>query len=267
MLWEGCWLVEVPIMPGPMRAILDSLREISVLPPGLDEMKIDRPTTNSDCHEGAYAVRFEERQVENIRSPVDRPAFERIGMVYQLLDTVYTNTLSPWVQAAGTPIAAAMLEWFHPMRLGRHMFGSSCVPMTLDVRALAAAIRKDRHRVSGMESCRQQAVVPLGERRHHADEERSLRRRRSHRAVPCDAAKDAPESLVGGRLQCHCLPIAADVLYPFLLGPSIAALAMSGSSALVAINAPMLKRTKLTGIREPGATASAPTPISAQAMS
>jgi Cu2+-exporting ATPase len=43
-------------------------------------------------------------------------------------------------------------------------------------------------------------------------------------------------------------PLAAGVLYPFLLGPSIAALAMSGSSALVAINALLLKRTKLTGI-------------------
>ena len=47
-------------------------------------------------------------------------------------------------------------------------------------------------------------------------------------------------------------PLAAGVLYPFVLGPSIAALAMSGSSALVAINALMLKRTKLTGIRRPG---------------
>ena len=44
-------------------------------------------------------------------------------------------------------------------------------------------------------------------------------------------------------------PLAAGVLYPVLLSPSIAALAMSGSSALVAINALMLKRTRLTGIR------------------
>ena len=50
-------------------------------------------------------------------------------------------------------------------------------------------------------------------------------------------------------------PLAAGVLYPFLLGPSIAALAMSGSSALVAINALMLKRTKLTGIRRQAAAA------------
>ena len=53
-------------------------------------------------------------------------------------------------------------------------------------------------------------------------------------------------------------PLAAGVLYPFLLGPSIAAIAMSGSSALVAINALMLKRTRLTGIKVQGASKPAP---------
>ncbi len=43
-------------------------------------------------------------------------------------------------------------------------------------------------------------------------------------------------------------PLAAGVLYPFVLSPEIAALSMSGSSAVVAINALMLKRTKLAGI-------------------
>jgi Cu2+-exporting ATPase len=43
-------------------------------------------------------------------------------------------------------------------------------------------------------------------------------------------------------------PLAAGVLYPVLLSPEIAALAMSGSSALVAVNALMLKRTRLEGI-------------------
>ena len=43
-------------------------------------------------------------------------------------------------------------------------------------------------------------------------------------------------------------PLAAGVVYPFTLSPEIAALAMSGSSALVAINALMLKRTRLAGI-------------------
>ncbi|MBU2167950.1 MAG: heavy metal translocating P-type ATPase [Alphaproteobacteria bacterium] len=60
-------------------------------------------------------------------------------------------------------------------------------------------------------------------------------------------------------------PLAAGVLYPFLLGPSIAAIAMSGSSALVAINALMLKRTKLTGIHRPGEAPAASTSATAGA--
>ncbi len=44
-------------------------------------------------------------------------------------------------------------------------------------------------------------------------------------------------------------PLAAGVFYPFTLSPEVAALSMSGSSALVAINALLLKRTKLAGIR------------------
>ena len=50
-------------------------------------------------------------------------------------------------------------------------------------------------------------------------------------------------------------PLAAGVLFPFLLGPAIAALAMSGSTAVVAINALLLKRTKLAGIHRPGGEA------------
>ena len=44
-------------------------------------------------------------------------------------------------------------------------------------------------------------------------------------------------------------PVAAGVFYPFTLSPELAALSMSGSSAVVAINALMLKRTKLAGIK------------------
>ena len=52
-------------------------------------------------------------------------------------------------------------------------------------------------------------------------------------------------------------PLAAGVLYPVVLSPEIAALAMSGSSALVAVNALMLKRTRLEGIA-PASKANAP---------
>ena len=58
-------------------------------------------------------------------------------------------------------------------------------------------------------------------------------------------------------------PLAAGVLYPVLLSPEIAALAMSGSSALVAINALMLKRTRLAGISRSGMTATPATRLEA----
>ena len=44
-------------------------------------------------------------------------------------------------------------------------------------------------------------------------------------------------------------PLAAGVFYPFVLSPEVAALSMSGSTLVVAINALMLKRTKLAGIK------------------
>ncbi len=50
-------------------------------------------------------------------------------------------------------------------------------------------------------------------------------------------------------------PLAAGVLYPFVLSPAAAALLMSGSTLIVAINALMLKRTKLAGIPQPGKNA------------
>lgn len=46
-------------------------------------------------------------------------------------------------------------------------------------------------------------------------------------------------------------PAAAGVFYPLVISPEVAALAMSGSSALVAVNALLLKRTRLEGIRGP----------------
>ncbi len=53
-------------------------------------------------------------------------------------------------------------------------------------------------------------------------------------------------------------PLAAGVLYPFVLSPEVAALSMSGSTLIVAINALLLKRVKLAGIKQ--GTKAAPPP-------
>ena len=53
-------------------------------------------------------------------------------------------------------------------------------------------------------------------------------------------------------------PLAAGVLYPFVLSPEVAALSMSGSTLVVAINALLLKRTKLAGINKAPARGAPP---------
>lgn len=66
-------------------------------------------------------------------------------------------------------------------------------------------------------------------------------------------------------------PLAAGVLYPFVLSPEIAALSMSGSSVIVAVNALLLRRLKLQDAPNPGEdslqTASHESPSSTSASS
>ena len=50
-------------------------------------------------------------------------------------------------------------------------------------------------------------------------------------------------------------PLAAGVFYPFVISPEVAALSMSGSSVLVAVNALLLKFARLEGIVRPAANA------------
>ena len=47
-------------------------------------------------------------------------------------------------------------------------------------------------------------------------------------------------------------PLAAGLYYPFTLSPEVAARSMAGSSAVLAVNALMLKRTKLADIKQVG---------------
>ena len=60
------------------RAILENLAEIEALAPGLYEMKIDNPTGDPDCERDQYSVRFEPRNVEDMRFDYPRKAFERV---------------------------------------------------------------------------------------------------------------------------------------------------------------------------------------------
>ncbi len=126
------------------RAILESLDEVEALAPGLYEMQIDNPTGNPDCHKPEYAVRFEERKVEDLDIPPQDEAFERVRTVSEANEAFYKTFVSPWVQAAANPWLAASLRWLHPMRTTRYMFSEAFNPWMRGVSILADAVAKNR---------------------------------------------------------------------------------------------------------------------------
>jgi hypothetical protein len=130
-------------------AILASLPQISALAPGLYEMKIDNASIEADLRkDSSYVVRFEERGIEDIEFPVDRKAYRRVQEVSERLDGLYSAFPSKWVQAATTPLTSMLLEWLHPMRASRFMFGSAFNPFMYGLASVAATLRADRHPVS-----------------------------------------------------------------------------------------------------------------------
>lgn len=126
------------------RAILESLHQLDSLEPGLYEMKIDNPTGDPDCHKPQYQVRFEERQVEDIRCDYPRDAFERVRQLSESNTALYKTFVSPWVQALTTPWSAELLRTLHPARTERLLFSGHFNPWLKAMAGQAAQMREHR---------------------------------------------------------------------------------------------------------------------------
>jgi Protein of unknown function (DUF3141) len=126
------------------RAILESLDEIEALAPGLYEMKIDNPSGDPDCHKPQYAVRFEERKLEDLEIPPQSEAFERVRDASEFNESIYKTFVSPWVQVAANPWTAEMMKWMHPMRASRYLFSEAFNPWMRGVAMLADAVAEKR---------------------------------------------------------------------------------------------------------------------------
>jgi pimeloyl-ACP methyl ester carboxylesterase len=126
------------------RAILESLRDVEALAPGLYKMKISNPTGDPDCCKPYYSVAFEERRVEDLIFDYPRKEFERVRQVSDINEALYRTFVSPWVQAAATPWSAAIMKWLHPMRTSRYLMSERFSPWMYPVAAMAELVRKNR---------------------------------------------------------------------------------------------------------------------------
>lgn len=126
------------------RAILESLDEIEALAPGLYEMKIDNPTGDPDCHKPAFAVRFEPREVADIKVPHPTETLAKVARVSEINETAYDLFVGPWLRAGATPASADMIRAMHPMRWSRLMFSDRYNPWMAMVREQAETLRENR---------------------------------------------------------------------------------------------------------------------------
>lgn len=126
------------------RAILESLADLNALKPGLYEMKISNPTGDPDCRKPQYTVRFEEREVEQIRYAYPQRSFEKVQAVSEWNEVVYQNTLRPWVTAFSNPLSAEALKWLHPMRSSALMFSDKFNPWMLPLKLFAPFLAQGR---------------------------------------------------------------------------------------------------------------------------
>jgi hypothetical protein len=124
------------------RAILDSLERIEKLEPGLYEMKIGAAPTGSSAQ--TVEIAFEERSVKDLHRPYPRSAFEKVRELSEANERIYRSVISPFVRMAATPWSASMLEWMHPMRVSRSMFGGGLNPAAGAIRELASMVAADR---------------------------------------------------------------------------------------------------------------------------
>lgn len=126
------------------RAILESLAEIEALAPGLYEMKIDNPSGDPDCHKPSFSIRYEPREVEDLKTDYPQEAFERVKQVSTFNEALYRAFVSPWAQALSTPWTAQMLKWLHPMRTSRYLLSETFSPWMRGVALLAEPLGRNR---------------------------------------------------------------------------------------------------------------------------
>jgi hypothetical protein len=108
-------------------------------------MKIENPSGDPDCHKPQYSVRFEPREVEDLKVYYPRAAFDRVRQISEFNESLYRTFASPFARAIGTPWMAELLKWLHPMRTSRYLLSETLAPWMRGMALLAAAVARNRH--------------------------------------------------------------------------------------------------------------------------
>jgi Protein of unknown function (DUF3141) len=124
---------------------------IDVLPPGLYEAVMtprDQRETGADLISGDYLVRFEARDLDDIRAfggndVEDERKFATVARISEVNLGLYRVFLQPWVRLVANEGFADWMRRLHPLRLQYEMF-SDANPFMRAVSAMAEYVRDNR---------------------------------------------------------------------------------------------------------------------------
>jgi hypothetical protein len=124
---------------------------IDVLPPGLYEAVMtpkDPNQTGADLISGDYLVRFEARDLDDIRAfggndVEDERRFATVARISEINLGLYRLFLQPWVRLVASEGLADWMRRLHPLRLQYEVF-SDANPLMRTVAAMAEQIRDNR---------------------------------------------------------------------------------------------------------------------------
>ena len=128
---------------------------IDVLPPGLYEAVMtpkDPNDTRADLISGDYLVRFEARDLDDIRAfggndVEDERRFATVARISEINLGLYRMFLQPWVRSLANEGFADWMRRLHPLRLQYELFSDSN-PLIQPLAAAAEAVRHNRQPVA-----------------------------------------------------------------------------------------------------------------------
>jgi len=126
-------------------------------------MKIDNPSGDPDCHKPQFAVRFEERGVEDFKFPQQTEAFERVRAVSEANESFYRSFVSPYIQATTNPWISETLKWLHPMRTSRYLFSETFNPWMHGIAKMAESVAENRQELPKNHPFRQKEQMLFAE--------------------------------------------------------------------------------------------------------
>jgi len=112
------------------RAIIEHIERIRELSPGLYQMIIEKETGEPDPLKDQFVVRFEERQIKDVRFSVDEKAFEKVVEVSRANEALYLQFGRPILKSLiAYRWQADLLRSLSPARVSRYCFSDRVNPL------------------------------------------------------------------------------------------------------------------------------------------